>query len=208
MALLALASQLFRKNRRLSAIATVIAIFAAALFYGDAVITPAISVLSAVEGISVATPALERWVVPATIVILIGVFALQPYGTGRIGKLFGPIMVVWFLAMALAALIPVVPFFHENTGKTAGSPVGAAALHSGASVQEAIRSRQFWQIGFGIFLVAGTVGAMTGINGMTTALYPARVRTTGMGWALGIGCIGMIGALVLRWRNSKIQAGK
>ncbi len=96
LALLALASQLFRKNRRLSGVATVIAIFAASLFYGDAVITPAISVLSAVEGISVATPALERWVVPATLVIIIGLFALQPYGTGKIGRLFGPVTMVWF----------------------------------------------------------------------------------------------------------------
>ena len=97
LALLALASQLFRKNRKLSKVATVIAVFAASLFYGDAVITPAISVLSAVEGISVATPALERWVVPATIVIIIGVFALQPYGTGKIGRLFGPVTMIWFL---------------------------------------------------------------------------------------------------------------
>ena len=107
LALLALASQLFRKNRRLSAIATVIAIFAAALFYGDAVITPAISVLSAVEGISVATPALERWVVPATIVILIGVFALQPYGTGRIGKLFGPVTMIWFLIIGTLGVLSI-----------------------------------------------------------------------------------------------------
>jgi KUP system potassium uptake protein len=108
LALLALASQLFRKNRRLSGIATVIAIFAASLFYGDAVITPAISVLSAVEGISVATPALEHWIVPATIVILIGVFALQPYGTGKIGKLFGPVTMIWFLIIGALGVMSIV----------------------------------------------------------------------------------------------------
>src|SRR5689334_13566241 len=72
LALLALSAPLFRKNWRLSRIATIIAVFAASLFYGDAVITPAISVLSAVEGLSVATPAFEHWVVPLTIVIIIG----------------------------------------------------------------------------------------------------------------------------------------
>ena len=108
LALLALASQLFRKNRRLSSIATVIAIFAASLFYGDAVITPAISVLSAVEGISVATPALEHWVVPATIVIIIGLFALQPYGTGKIGKLFGPVTLIWFFVIGGLGVMSII----------------------------------------------------------------------------------------------------
>ena len=108
LALLALASQLFRKNRRLSGAATVIAVFAASLFYGDAVITPAISVLSAVEGISVATPALARWVVPATIVIIIGVFALQPYGTGKIGRLFGPVTMIWFFVIGALGVMSIL----------------------------------------------------------------------------------------------------
>ena len=107
LALLALASKVFSRNRKLSRVATVIAVFAASLFYGDAVITPAISVLSAVEGISVATPALERWVVPATIAILIGVFSLQPYGTGRIGKLFGPVTMIWFLIIGTLGVLSI-----------------------------------------------------------------------------------------------------
>ncbi len=75
-----------------------------ALFYGDSAITPAISVLSAVEGVKIVTPDLAHYVVPATIVILIALFWLQQYGTGVIGKLFGPVMVVWFLTIGLGGL--------------------------------------------------------------------------------------------------------
>jgi KUP system potassium uptake protein len=99
LALLAFATRLFRANPRLQWTVGVLAVFAAALFYGDAVITPAISVLSAVEGLSVATPALERWVLPATVGIIVGLFAIQRRGTGKVGRLFGPITVVWFVAL-------------------------------------------------------------------------------------------------------------
>ena len=105
------------------------ALFGAALLYGDGIITPAISVLSAVEGISVATPAAERLVLPLTVAILIGLFASQRHGTGRLGKVFGPVMLLWFAALAtlglrgilenphvLAAVDPrhAVSFFAEN----------------------------------------------------------------------------------------------
>ena len=72
-------------------------IFGACLLYGDGIITPAISVLSAVEGLKVATPLFDPYVVPITVVILIGVFAVQRHGTDRVGRMFGPIMVVWFV---------------------------------------------------------------------------------------------------------------
>jgi KUP system potassium uptake protein len=75
-------------------------IFGAALLYGDGMITPAITVLGAVEGLKVATPLFEPYVVPIAVVILIGVFAIQRHGTHRVGGLFGPIMVGWFLAIA------------------------------------------------------------------------------------------------------------
>src|SRR5437588_210390 len=75
-----------------------------ALFYGDALITPALSVLSAIEGLKVATPAFEPYVVPLTIVILVMLFAVQSRGTGRVGAFFGPIMMVWFIAIALPAI--------------------------------------------------------------------------------------------------------
>ncbi len=75
-------------------------IFGAALLYGDGMITPAITVLGAVEGLKVATPLFEAYVVPITVAILIGVFAIQRHGTHRVGRLFGPIMVGWFLVIA------------------------------------------------------------------------------------------------------------
>ena len=107
LALLAFAMRIFRGNPRLQWTAAVIAVFAASLFYGDAVITPAISVLSAVEGLAVATPALDPWVVPVTLGILIGLFALQSRGTGRVGNLFGPITVLWFLAIGALGLASI-----------------------------------------------------------------------------------------------------
>jgi KUP system potassium uptake protein len=80
----------------------------AALFYGDGMITPAISVLSAVEGLEVATPLLKPFVVPLSVVVLVGLFAMQSRGSARIGMLFGPVMSVWFAALALAGLWQVV----------------------------------------------------------------------------------------------------
>jgi len=79
-------------------------LFGACLLYGDGTITPAISVLSAVEGLHVAAPGLVTFVVPITIVILIGLFATQRYGSASIGLLFGPVMLLWFLVMALLGL--------------------------------------------------------------------------------------------------------
>jgi len=100
LALLALVSRTTRDRPRLAWTIATAGIFGASLFYGDALLTPAISVLSAVEGISVATPALDRWVVPSTVGILIGLFSIQYRGTGAVGKLFGPCMLIWFGALA------------------------------------------------------------------------------------------------------------
>src|SRR5476651_1376252 len=74
-------------------------VIGASLLYGDGVITPAISVLSAMEGLKLVAPGFEHFIVPATIAVLIGLFVIQRYGTGSIGKLFGPIMVVWFVVL-------------------------------------------------------------------------------------------------------------
>jgi KUP system potassium uptake protein len=79
----------------------------AAMFYGDAVITPAISVLSAVEGLEVVSPAFERAVLPLTLGILIGLFAMQRHGTARMGRVFGPIMLLWFLTLAVLGVIQI-----------------------------------------------------------------------------------------------------
>ena len=79
-------------------------VFGAALLYGDGMITPAISVLSAVEGLDVATPALKSFIIPVTIVIIIGLFAAQSRGTGKVGAVFGPIMVVWFIVLSVLGI--------------------------------------------------------------------------------------------------------
>ncbi len=79
-------------------------IFGAAMFYGDSMITPAISVLSAVEGLEIATPLFARWVIPITLVILTGLFLIQRHGTASVGTFFGPVTVAWFVAIAIAGL--------------------------------------------------------------------------------------------------------
>jgi KUP system potassium uptake protein len=86
------------KGAKLPAL-VLLGVIGASLLYGDGVITPAISVLSAMEGLKLVAPGFEHFVVPATITVLIGLFVVQRYGTGSIGKLFGPIMVVWFIVI-------------------------------------------------------------------------------------------------------------
>jgi KUP system potassium uptake protein len=95
-----------KKHQRPAIVA--LGLFGAALIYGDGAITPAISVLSAVEGLNIATPALKDYVLPAAAAILVALFAIQPQGTSRIGKAFGPVMALWFFAMALLGLWGVV----------------------------------------------------------------------------------------------------
>jgi KUP system potassium uptake protein len=100
MALTALAQRTLQPSTRGYYVAGLLGVFGAALFFGDGVLTPAISVLSAVEGLEVAAPALERYVLPITIVVLIVLFATQRFGTDRVGRAFGPVIVVWFAALA------------------------------------------------------------------------------------------------------------
>jgi KUP system potassium uptake protein len=91
-----------KKHQRPAIVA--LGLFGAALIYGDGAITPAISVLSALEGLDIALPSLQPYVLPATVVILAGLFALQPMGTSRIGAAFGPVMVLWFVSIAALGL--------------------------------------------------------------------------------------------------------
>ena len=102
LALMALAQNAVRQRGAHLVIA--LGMISAALFYGDAMITPALSVLSAVEGLEVATPALEPYVVPLAVLILFGVFAVQSHGTARVATFFGPITFVWFLSLAAAGI--------------------------------------------------------------------------------------------------------
>ena len=108
MALLALASQSVKEHPRLRGVLLMVGVFGVALFFGDGIITPAISVLSAVEGLQIVTPASKPYVVPISLVVLVLLFAVQRRGTGDIGKFFGPITVVWFLAIGLAGLVQVL----------------------------------------------------------------------------------------------------
>lgn len=108
MALTTLAHRGVRSSARARWFIMVLGLFGASLFFGDSVITPAMSVLSAVEGLNVATPALNRYVVPIAVVVLIALFSLQRSGTARVARVFAPIMVVWFLSLALLGLAKVV----------------------------------------------------------------------------------------------------
>jgi KUP system potassium uptake protein len=108
MALMALALSSVTQKSRWYFPLMLIGLFGAALFYGDGVITPAISVLSAVEGLEVATPAFKPYVVPLTVVVLVALYMVQFKGTAGIGKWFGPIMLVWFMALAAMGVVNIV----------------------------------------------------------------------------------------------------
>ena len=99
--LMALASRAVGRFSKAGSVVALLGIISAALFYGDAVITPALSVLSAVEGLDVATPAFHGYIVPLTIVILLVLFAFQSRGTAKVAALFGPVTAIWFVAIAI-----------------------------------------------------------------------------------------------------------
>ncbi len=132
-AMLALASQSVKDKPRLRKVLLMVGIFGTCLFYGDGVITPAISVLSAVEGLEVISPAFKKAVIPLTLIILFCLFAVQKRGTAGIGKFFGPITLVWFAAIAVLGVYHIashpeilwavsphyaVTFMWENPGTT------------------------------------------------------------------------------------------
>ena len=106
-AMLALASQAVKDNARLRGILLTVGIFGTSIFYGDGVITPAISVLSAVEGLEVVSPQFKRWVLPLTLLILFCLFAVQKRGTGGIGRFFGPITLLWFAVLAVLGVVNI-----------------------------------------------------------------------------------------------------
>ncbi|HKG76433.1 MAG TPA: potassium transporter Kup [Beijerinckiaceae bacterium] len=129
--LVALAQRALQRGR---GVAVALGIAGAALFYGDAVITPAISVLSAVEGLKLATPAFEPYVVPIALGILVALFAVQGRGTGRVATFFGPVMLVWFAALALTGILHIA----DDPGVFAAiNPVHGALFfvnHAGVSL--------------------------------------------------------------------------
>ena len=187
LALLARAARVTRERPRLAAAVAMVGVFGASLFYGDAIITPAISVISAVEGVSVATPALEHWVVPITIAVLAGLFAIQSRGTGSVGRLFGPVIVVWFLAIAALGAVSI-----------AQTPAVIGALDPRHALRFA------WQFPAATFLVMGAVFlAITGAEALYADMghfgrAPIRLAWFGLVFpALMINYFGQ-GALALR----------
>ncbi|HEY9401033.1 MAG TPA: potassium transporter Kup [Luteimonas sp.] len=108
MALTALAQRTLPAASRSAYLIGILGVFGAALFFGDGVLTPAISVLSAVEGLEIATPALQSWVLPLTIIVLVVLFATQRFGSDLVGKAFGPVIVVWFSALAVIGIHNIV----------------------------------------------------------------------------------------------------
>ncbi len=108
MALIALIQGTAMRTARAKWVLIALGVFGAALFYGDGMITPAISVLSAVEGLEVAAPGLERFVVPIALVVLSTLFVVQRFGTGLVGRIFGPVMLLWFTVLGVLGLVEVV----------------------------------------------------------------------------------------------------
>jgi KUP system potassium uptake protein len=145
MALLALALGAVASRARLSVTLLLIGVFGAALFYGDSVITPAISVLSAVEGLEVATPAMQPYVVPLTIAILVGLYMAQRHGTAGIGRWFGPIMVLWFVVLAAMGVVNII-----------GSPAILAALNPWHALRFLVENRMVAFIALGAIVLAFT----------------------------------------------------
>lgn len=108
MALTALAQRAAVNHPRLRAALIMLGLFGAALFYGDSMLTPAVSVVSAVEGVGLVVDGIDHWVVPVALLILVPLFLLQRHGTARIGYLFGPVMVIWFVALGALGVHGIV----------------------------------------------------------------------------------------------------
>lgn len=162
-------------------------VFAAALFYGDAIITPAISVLSAIEGISVVTPKFEAYVVSITLVIIIALFMIQRFGTSRVGGLFGPITVLWFVTLAVLGGISI-----------AATPAVLNALNPMYALDFAL-SRP----GAAFLLLSAVFLALTGGEALYADMGHFGARPVRLAW-YGLACPALMinyfgqGALVMR----------
>jgi len=186
MALLALAAHSVVDRPRLRHGLLIAGVFGAALFYGDGVITPAISVLSAVEGLEVAAPSLKPFVLPITLAVLTALFLVQKRGTAGIGAVFGPIMVLWFAILALVGLVDI-----------AKAPAILAALNPFVGLAF------LWQHGWVAFVSLGAVVlALTGAEALYADMGhfgagPIRISWFGLVFpALGLNYLGQ-GALLL-----------
>ncbi|MEO5565713.1 MAG: potassium transporter Kup [Luteimonas sp.] len=146
MALMALAQRTLPQGSRSAYVVGILGIFGASLFFGDGVITPAITTLSAIEGLEIAAPQLGDWVVPLTIIVLVGIFAAQRFGTAKVGRLFGPIMLVWFVTLAVVGIHNIT---HAPEVFKALNPWYAARFFANHGIH-------------GIFILGAVVLAVTG----------------------------------------------
>jgi KUP system potassium uptake protein len=186
MALMALALNSVTRHSRWHYVLMIIGVFGATMFYGDSVITPAISVLGAIEGLEVATPGLERYVVPLTIVVLLILYSVQRHGTAGIGRWFGPVMVVWFAALAMMGVINIVE-----------APVILQALNPLHAFEFMLRER------FIAFVALGAVVlAFTGAEALYADMGHFGKRPIRMAWflivfpALALNYLGQGGLLI------------
>ena len=187
LALSALAAQSTEKYPRLRYWLLLLGLFGATLFYGDSVITPAISILGAMEGLSVVTPTLTPFVVPITLGILLGLFIVQRKGTGAVGKVFGPLMILWFSVLAISGVVHVV---HE--------PQILAALNPLCAVQFLMERGWFVLAVFGAVVLA-----LTGVEALYADMGHFGRKPIQWAWlgmvmpALALNYLGQ-GALLLR----------
>jgi len=186
MALMALAQRCFAKGSKSAYVVGLLGVFGASLFFGDGVITPAISVLSAVEGLEVVAPQLDDWIVPITVVVLVGLFATQRFGTEKVGRVFGPITIVWFVALALLGVVNIA---HDPEVLLAINPVWAVRFFLDHSLG-------------GVFILGAVVLAVTGGEAIYTDMGHFGARPIRMSWyffvlpALMLNYLGQ-GALIL-----------
>ena len=187
MALIALAQQATHKRPELKWAFLTLGVFGAALFYGDGIITPAISVLSAVEGLELATPGLHVFIIPLALVILTGLFVVQRWGTGQVGRFFGPVMLVWFVTLAVLGLKEIV-----------GNPQVLRALNPEYAVMFFVHNRLA-----GFLALGSVVLAVTGSEALYADMGHFGKKAIRLAWvsltlpALLLNYFGQ-GALILR----------
>ncbi|MBU3620699.1 potassium transporter Kup [Polynucleobacter sp. CS-Odin-A6] len=168
LALMALALRTAPAGSKRSLMIIMAGVFGACMFYGDAIITPAISVLSAVEGLEVISPDLKSYIIPVTIVILVGLFLIQKTGTAVVGNLFGPVMLVWFLVIGLMGLYQVID---NPVIFTAINPVYAIRF----MIEHALQG----------FIVLGAVFlVLTGAEALYADMGHFGIKPIRMGWFL------------------------